>query len=104
MLEEVPQTSHSNQLLPAERRMLVSILGSAEDGLGVDALQFRASNARNLSLLDALEAARLLRRDDDRYFVTLSALRRLNSMEAKRILRDSQLLYARLRESYKIGP
>jgi hypothetical protein len=68
---------------------------------GVDALQYRATHDRQINLLDQLEQDGYLRRPNDRYWVSLTALAQLDDPKARELLDCAELVFAVLKTYYK---
>lgn len=85
-----------------EKELLDLLLAETpKDDSGVDALAFRANNFEVLDLIDRLEAEGYIRRDQERYFVSLTALVQIANPRATRILDDAELLFGVLKDHYK---
>jgi predicted transcriptional regulator len=76
-----------------DRRLLGRLLRSSMDEGGVVASKFRAENPQFFHRLNALESNELLRKEDDRYYLTLVALTELSTPEARDILREAKQIY-----------
>lgn len=88
-----------------ERQLLVRLLTESQgDGTGVDAVTFRARHHKQLRVLEQMEADRLIRREQDRYFVGLLALVRIDLEPARQVLSRSEQLYSVLRSRYVLSP
>lgn len=83
------------------RRLLGKLLRLSDDDEGVAGTKFRAENPQLMQRLDDLEAEGLLRRKDDRYFLTLVALSEIRTSEARAILRDAKNIYSILATEYR---
>ena len=70
-------------------------------GVGVDCLSFRAQNFAKIQLIERLESEGYIRKDQDQYFVSLTALAQLDDEKADRILQDAERLFGELRQHYK---
>ncbi|MEK7761543.1 MAG: DUF4145 domain-containing protein [Nitrospirota bacterium] len=68
---------------------------------GIDALQYRATHDKQINLLDQLEQDGYLRRQNDRYRVSLTALVQLDDPKAREILECAELVFAVLKTYYK---
>ena len=68
---------------------------------GVDALQYRANNENNLDLLDQLERDGYLRKENDKYWISLTALVQLDNEKARHIIDNAATLFETLKEYYK---
>jgi predicted nucleotide-binding protein len=93
--------SEQLEISPGDRRLLGRVLRSSVDGAGIVASVFRARNAQFLERLNALEADGFLRRDNDRYYLTLVALSELSSPSARSILRDANRVFRHLVKAYQ---
>lgn len=77
---------------------LLEITPANDDG--VDSLAFRAENFQRISSIDQLEVEGCIRKDQERYFVSLTALAQLNVPRAIRILEDAEKLFQQLKIHY----
>ena len=68
---------------------------------GVDALRYRAEHEDSLDLLDTLERDGYLRKENDKYWVSLTALIQLNTPRSDEILRKSEVIFSFLKAYYK---
>lgn len=68
---------------------------------GVDALKYRANHADQLDLLNQLEQDGYLRREQDKYWVSLTALPQLDLERAARLLEHAEEVFACLKAYYK---
>lgn len=68
---------------------------------GVDAPNFRANHEDSLDVLNRLESYGLLRKDNERYWVSLVGLPLLSDQEADALLLTFEKLFAALRHFYK---
>lgn len=92
-------------LVDEEQQLLNALLSeSPVDGTGVDSIVFRARHHKQIVSLDQLETDRLIRKDQDRYFVSLPALTRMEHEVARRVLANADALYAELRSGYLRDP
>ncbi|MES2509716.1 MAG: DUF4145 domain-containing protein [Pseudomonadota bacterium] len=74
---------------------------SSESDVGVDSLSFRAAHFEKITVIDWMESAGYLRKDQERYHVSLTALVQLKDAFADQIVRDSETLFAALKQHYK---
>jgi len=90
-----------NELTNLEKTVLENLLEStpANDS-GVDSLYFRAKYFESVDLIDRLEAAGYIRKDQERYFVSLTALAQLDVARSIRILDDAEKLFHQLKSHY----
>ena len=81
--------------LKSEEKQILELLleNTPQDDAGVDSLAFRAKHFDDVELIDRLEAEGYIRKDQDRYFVSLTALVQLDSERALRIRDDAEKLF-----------
>jgi Domain of unknown function (DUF4145) len=92
-------------LVDEERQLLSDLLTESPiDGTGIDSIVFRARHHRQIVSLDRLETDRLIRKDQDRYFVSLLALTRMEHEVARKVLANADVLYSELRSCYLRDP
>jgi hypothetical protein len=70
-------------------------------GGGVNALQVRASNDDKIALLDRLERDGYLRKENDKYWLTLTSLMLLDKKKKQKILDNFERLFSVLKTFYK---
>lgn len=100
-----PATTDLFSLSAEDQGLLTEVLDADPlDGIGIDAVAFRASHHRQLAALGRLEDRGLLCRRQDIYVVSLIAMRRMESLRAKSILVRAEHIYAELRRSYIAEP
>lgn len=91
-----------HELNSDEKELLGLLLNETpRSDAGVDFLAFRAENFEQIQLIDRLESEGYVRKDQDRYFVSLTALAQLDNEVADRILRNAERLFGELRHHYK---
>ncbi len=73
-------------------------------GIGVDALYYRAQNDDHLDLLDKLERTGLLRKELDKYLVSLYGLTLLDDEQTKTLMGNIEKLFSILKSHYKAQP
>lgn len=90
-----------NELTDIEKSLLAHLLEStpANDS-GVDSLAFRAQHFGSINLIDQLEAEGYIRKDQERYFVSLTGLVQLEVERSIRILDDAEKLFHQLKIHY----
>ncbi|MGQ0555237.1 MAG: hypothetical protein ACT4PN_04740 [Nitrospiraceae bacterium] len=87
------------------REILGTILRSTQlAGVGIDAMYYRAQHDDQLDALDKLERNGLLRKDLDKYWVTLSGLRLLDDERSNALLQKFEKIFDLLRQQYKAKP
>lgn len=72
-----------------------------ETGTGVDAPSYRANHEDDLDALNRLESYGFLRKENERYWVSLVGLPLLNDQKAKDLLSSFESLFDALRQFYK---
>ena len=85
-----------------EKRLLELLLNDtpvSDDG--VDCLSFRAKDFDKINLIERLENEGYIRKEQERYFVSVTALTQLQSARAERILNHAEKLFFELRAHYK---
>ncbi len=89
--------------LNSEEKLILGLLlnETPPSDAGVDSLAFRAKNFEQVQLIDRLESEGYIRKDQDRYFVSLTALNQLDNEVAGRILQNAERLFGELRHHYK---
>lgn len=82
---------------------LLSVLlaESPQSDAGIDSLSFRAAHYEHVSAIDWMESVGYIRKDQERYHVSLTALVQMHDERAVGILRDSEVLFAALKQHYK---
>lgn len=85
-----------------EKTLLVLLLNETpRSDAGVDCLAFRVKSFNQIQLIDRLESEGYIRKDQDRYFVSVTALVQLDNEGADRILRNAERLFGELRQHYE---
>ncbi|MHB0974185.1 MAG: DUF4145 domain-containing protein [Thiobacillus sp.] len=85
-----------------EKELLGLLLNETpRNDAGVDCLAFRAKSFEQIQLIDRLESEGYIRKDQDRYFVSLTALVQLDNEVADCILQNAGRLFGELRHHYK---
>lgn len=74
---------------------------SPQSDAGIDPLAFRAAHYENISAIDWMESVGYIRKDHERYHVSLTALAQMPDERAAEILRDSEALFVELKQHYK---
>jgi fructose-1,6-bisphosphatase len=74
---------------------------SASNPYGVDHLAFRANHSSSLEDLDRLEKEGYIRKNNQKYQISLTALAQLNDPEALKLLEDTEKLFPHLKNHYK---
>jgi hypothetical protein len=91
-----------HELKANEKELLEHLINETlQSDAGVDCLAFRAKNYDRIEQLDQLEAEGYLRKDEDRYFVSVTALAQLENERAGHILRNAEKLFVELRRHYQ---
>lgn len=89
----------------SEKEILRSILISTQStGVGIDATNYRAQHDDQLDALDKLERNCSLRKDLDRYWVSLSGLRLLDDESTKALAEKFEKIFDVLKRQYKAKP
>ena len=73
-------------------------------GIGVDAISYRAQHEELLDSLDELQRLGLLRREQDRYWVTFQGLLLLKDDKSRVLLQNCERIFQELRNHYKSNP
>jgi len=68
---------------------------------GVDALHYRAIHDKQINLLDQLDQDGYLRRQNDKYWVSLTALVQLDDQKSRELLECAELVFTVLKTYYK---
>lgn len=68
---------------------------------GVDVLNYRANNETNLDLFDQLERDGYLRKENEKYWISLTALVQLHDENAELIIKRSETIFKTLKAYYK---
>jgi hypothetical protein len=68
---------------------------------GVDSLNYRAQNAEQLDLLDKLEREGYLRKENEKYWISLIALVQLHDEKTELIINNAETIFAELKAYYK---
>lgn len=71
---------------------------------GVDALSYRANNEEKIDLIDDLERDGFLRKENDKYWLSLVGISLLNDEETIGILSKCEKIFQVLRKHYKAHP
>ena len=91
-----------HELNSDEKTLLVLLLNETpRSDAGVDCLAFRVKSFNQIQLIDRLESEGYIRKDQDRYFVSVTALVQLDNEGADRILRNAERLFGELRQHYE---
>lgn len=91
-----------HELNSDEKELLGLLLNETpRSDAGVDCLAFRAENFEQIQLIDRLESEGYVRKDQDRYFVSLTALAQLDNEVSGRILQNAERLFGELIHHYK---
>ena len=72
--------------------------------VGVDATYYRAQHGDQLDLLDKLDGLGFLRKDQDKYWVTLQGLILLKDEKSKDLLESCERIFVRLKQHYESSP
>lgn len=84
-----------------EKSLLIHLLEiTPANDSGVDSLAFRAQHFGSINLIDQLEAVGYIRKDQERYFVSLTGLVQLEVKRSIRILDDAEKLFHQLKIHY----
>lgn len=84
-----------------EKSLLIHLLEiTPANDSGVDSLAFRAKYFESIKLIDQLEAVGYIRKDQERYFVSLTGLVQLDVERSIRILDDAEKLFHQLKIHY----
>lgn len=89
-----------NELTAAQKSILEDLLRSSTGEDGVDPLAFRASHFEQIEDIDYLAMTGFIRKDNERYFSSLTALIQLDSSRARRLLELSDLIFEALKTHY----
>jgi Domain of unknown function (DUF4145) len=94
-------TQKFHNLDPEEAALLRLLLNETpQDDAGVDSLAFRAQHFDKVDVINRLDAEGYIRKDQERYFVSLTALVQLETDRARRILDDAEKLFLELKAHY----
>ncbi len=92
-------------LSPPEQLVIRELLSLMPDAVtGVDVSEFRATHRASRRLLDDLRQEHLLRDEQGRYFVPITAIALLGSSESEGMLDDADALYALIQHRYGENP
>lgn len=87
------------------KRLLGDIRQKIESAaVGVDATYYRAQHGEHLDLLDELERLGFLRKELDKYWVTLRGLFMLKDEKSKTLLENCERLFQLLQRHYQSNP
>ena len=89
------------------KRVLSSVFKAAESEMGgVDVATYRVKHKKQWDMLEALERDGFLRKDtgSNKFFVSLIGLAQLGAKRAKRLLANSEKIFAELRKCYTADP
>ncbi len=92
-------------LTDVERSLLTQLFTAmpyAENA--VDSVVFRAQHHEELDAINQLETEQLIRKEQERYCVSLPALALIETTESKKLLARAELLYAAMRREYLADP
>lgn len=73
---------------------------SPQSEAGVDCWSFRAAHYGQVSVIDWMESVGYIRKDQERYHVSLTGLVQMRDGRAIEVLRDAEVLFAALRQHY----
>lgn len=98
-------SSKSFRLDDLSRKILGDVRQKIEStAAGVDATYYRAQHGEHLDLLENLERLGLLRKDQDKYWVTLEGLILLKDEQSKTLLESCEKIFVALRHFYRSSP
>lgn len=84
------------------KRILSAILVATESVRdGLDALKYRAEHFDQSDILDQLQGVGYLRRENDKYWVSLTALPQLDDDKAKQLLKYCDNIFAEIKTYYR---
>jgi hypothetical protein len=95
--------TNSEQILSGEAAALLSTLldEALQQGGSTDASKFRAHHYDKIDAIEWLEAQGHVKRVNERYIATASALTMLETTTARHLLANAERIYGRVREHYK---
>lgn len=95
--------TNTEQILSEEAAALLSTLldGSLQQGAATDASRFRAHHYDKIDAIEGLEAQGHIKRLNERYIATASAITILKTATAQHLLANAERIYGRVREHYK---
>ncbi len=68
---------------------------------GIDTLKYRANNEKQLNRLDQLERDGYLRKENEKYWISLTALVQLDDKKAELIIKNAETIFKALKAYYK---
>lgn len=74
---------------------------SPQSDAGIDPLAFRAAHYEHISVIDWMESVGYIRKDQERYHVSLTGLVQMHDERAREILQDSVVLFETLKQHYR---
>lgn len=91
-----------NELDPQHLRLQTALLlAMPRNDEGLDPLPFRADHYEHISKIDWLEAVGYIRREQDRYHVSLTGLVQLKDQRARELVRFFESLFIELKRHYR---
>lgn len=91
-----------NELDAQHLRLLTSLLlAMPRNDEGLDPLPFRAGHYEDISKIDWLEAVGYIRKEQDRYHISLTGLVQLKDQRARELIRIFELLFIELKRHYR---
>lgn len=91
-----------NELDPQHLRLLTSLLlAMPRNDEGLDPLPFRADHYEDIGKIDWLEAVGYIRKEHDRYHVSLTGLVQLEDQRARELVRIFESLFIELKRHYR---
>jgi hypothetical protein len=84
-----------------QKTLLDLMLKDSHGEDGIDSLAFRAEHFDQIEQIDYLESVGFIRRENERYFVSLTALPHIDNEQARRLLDWSEAIFQELRAHYQ---
>ena len=92
-----------NQLDAQHQRLLSALLlAMPHTDEGLDPLPFRADHYEDITKIEWLEAVGYIRKEQERYHISLTALVQLGDQRAQDLLRVFEILFVELKQHYRL--
>jgi hypothetical protein len=89
-----------NELDSIQKSILEQMLMESHGEEGVDPLSFRAAHFDQIDQIEYLDTAGFIRKENERYFPSLTALIQLDGGSARRLLENAEVIFAALKAHY----
>lgn len=88
-----------------ERKILIDLYDATREADdGADYLLFRVAHENDLTAIDALENDGYIRREKERYFLSLTALASVDTPDSNELLQLAELIFSELKQHFRSNP